>query len=177
MFLLVVTIKLPRASNLKLVIDEIKNIVYKDEVKNVYEVELYPRRHFIFRMIFGLLYLLYFCVCFGVIIWCLYKLEYPPLSYFLLIMFTSLIAFAGTRIRKRSRELHITEEKETFFRVIIDIFAIPVVRLGKWLSARWKKINIVAVIFVFLIDTPFLMFVEFLEQWRYFLKERKEDIR
>jgi len=28
-----------------------------------------------------------------------------------------------------------------------------------------------------LIDMPFLVFVEFIEQWRYFLKEKKEEIR
>ena len=92
-------------------------------------------------------------------------------------MFTSLIAFTGTKIRKRSRELHVTEKKESFFQIIIDLFSLPVIRLGKWLLARWKKINILGVAFNVLIDTPFLIFVEFLEQWRYFLKEKKEDIR
>ena len=92
-------------------------------------------------------------------------------------MFTSLIAFTGTKIRKRSRELHVTEERESFLQVIIDLFSLPVIRLGKWLLARWKKINILGVVFNVLIDTPFFIFVEFLEQWRYFLKEKKEDIR
>jgi hypothetical protein len=92
-------------------------------------------------------------------------------------MFTSLIAFTGNKIRKSSRELHMNEKRDSFFQVIIDLFSVPVMSLGKWFLARWKKINILGVFFNVLIDTPFLIFVQFLEQWRYFLKEKKENLR
>jgi len=177
MFLLVVTIKLPSRKNLELVIEEIKKIVYENPKHDVYEIELYPPRPLFLRLIFKMLYGLLFLFCYGIIIYFLYKLEYPPLSYLLLLMFTSLIAFTGIKIRRRAQELHITEPKETFFGTIIETLAVPVIRTGKWLSAHWKKINLVGVFFVFLVDTPFLIFIEFLEQWRYFIKEKTEDIR
>ena len=177
MLFLIATVRMPRKENRTLVIKEVRKIVYADQPEESYEVEIYPKGNIIFRLINNLLYAISFCVCFGLILFSLYKLHYPPLSYFLLIMFTSLIAFTGTKIRKRSRELHVTDKKESFFQVIIDIFSLPVIRLGKWLLARWKKINILGVAFNVLIDTPFLIFVEFLEQWRYLLKEKKEDIR
>ncbi len=177
MFLLVSTVKMPNRENKKLVIKEVQKIVYQDQPEEIYEVEIYPRGNIIFRLISNLLYTISFCFCFGFIVWGLYQLHYPPLSYILLIVFTSLIAFTGARIRKRSRELHITDEKESFLQVLIDLFSLPMIRLGKWLLNRWKKINILGVVFNVLIDAPFSLFVEFLEQWRYFLKEKKEDIR
>ena len=175
MFLLVTTIRLPRKENLKLVIEEVKKNAY-GEGKDVFEVELYPRRSFVFRLMFGLLYFSIFCLCFGAMTWGLYRINYPPLSYLIMYIFTSLIAFAGVKIRQRARELELSEEKETIFNLIIDPFALPLIRLGKWLMARWQKINIVAVIFNYLIEMPFLTFIELLEKWRYFLKEKKEEI-
>ncbi|MCD6471337.1 hypothetical protein J7K86_02305 [bacterium] len=177
MFLLVATIRLPSKKNLELVIEEVKKIVYKDIKYDVYEVELYPQRFWLLRVIFKIFYTMLFFFCYGVIIFFLYKLQYPPLSCLLLLMFTSLIAFTGVKIRRRAQELHITEPKETFFGTIIETLAIPIIRTGKWLSARWKKMNLVGVFFTFLVDTPFLVFIEFLEQWHYFLKEKTEDIR
>ena len=86
-----------------------------------------------------------------------------------------MISFFGARIRERGKEIIIEKEKETFFRSVIDFFTLPMVSAGKWLSKKWANLNI-ALILAALIDMPFLTFVEFLEQWRYFLKEKKEKI-
>ena len=91
------------------------------------------------------------------------------------IFYLSLISFLGIKIRERSKELIIKQEKETFLNTILDFFLLPVVRLGKWLSEKWAKLDLALIIAV-LIDLPFLIFVEFLEQWRYFLKKKKEEI-
>ncbi len=175
MALLVFTIRLPRKENFRLVLEEVKKIVYQGG-RDVYEVEIYPARNFLTRMIIGLFYLASIIICFGGVFLALYRINYPPFSYLIMYIFMSLIAFTGTRIRARARELHVTEEKVSIFRFISDPFVIPVLHFGKWLSARWKKFNIVAIIFNFLIDTPALIFIEFLEQWRYFLKRKREAI-
>jgi hypothetical protein len=60
--------------------------------------------------------------------------------------------------------------------IFIDLFSLPVIRVGRWLSAQWARYNIVVVLVNFLIDMPFQRFVEFLEQWRAFLREKKEEI-
>jgi len=177
MLFLVSTVRTPSSKNKKIVLEEVQKIVYEKTKKINYEVEIYRKGNFVFRLINNLIYTISFGACFGLILLALYKLNYPPLSYVLLIMFTSLIAFTGNKIRKRSRELHVTEKKDSFFQIIIDLFSVPVMSLGKWLLARWKKINILGVAFNVLIDTPFLIFVQFLEQWRYFLKEKKENLR
>ncbi len=100
----------------------------------------------------------------------------PITSHVIFIIFISLITFAGTKIRRRGKELEVIEKKENIFFFFLDVFAIPVTQLGKWLSTRWKKYNAVARFFSYLIDMPFQVFVEFLEHWRYFLKEKKEEI-
>ena len=91
-------------------------------------------------------------------------------------MFVALIAFAGLAVKNRAEELTVEEKKTGFFEFLFDIFFMPLVGLGRWLSNKWKKYNAITAFFNALIDMPFTIFVEFLEQWRYFLKEKKEEI-
>ena len=78
---------------------------------------------------------------------------------------------------KRAQELTMEDEKEGFFSFVADIFFLPVQGLGRWLSNKWKKYNALTALFNALIDMPFSAFIEFVEKWRYFIKERKDEIR
>jgi len=176
MLLLVITIKPPKKENQEQVVMEVMKIVYEREKKDVYEVKTFPKRSVILGTIINLFYFLCFCAILGLIIWGLYQVNFPPLSYIIFVIFLSLIAFAGAKIRQRAKELQVIEEKETFFHLLVDPFAVPVIQLGKWLTVKWKRYNLIAAFFSALIDMPFTLFIEFIEQWRYFLKEKKEKI-
>jgi len=176
MFLLVITVRPPKKENLSRVLIEIMKVVHQGKKKDVYEVKAFPKRNVIFSSIINIIYFLGFCVVLALIIWALYQVNFPPLSYVIFIIFLSLIAFAGAKIRQRAKELQVIEEKEGIFHFFVDPFAVPVVQLGKWLTHKWKRYNIIAVFFSALIDMPFTIFIEFIEQWRYFLKEKKEKI-
>ena len=93
------------------------------------------------------------------------------------MIFIALILFAGTALQKRAQELTVEEEKESFISFLADMLFLPVQGLGQWLSNKWKKYNAFTAIFNALVDMPFSAFVEFLEKWRYFIRERKEEIR
>ncbi len=176
MFLLVITIKPPKRENLGKVLMEVMKTVYGKDEKDVYEIKKFRKRNIIFEAFINLFYLLGFIAILALIVWGLYQVNFPPLSYVIFVVFLSLIAFAGAKIRQRAKELQVIEEKETLFHFFIDPFAVPVIQLGKWLTNKWKRYNVIAVFFSALIDMPFAVFVEFIEQWRYFLKEKKEKI-
>jgi len=176
MFFLVLTIKPPTKENLNMVMIEVMKIVYEKEEKDNYIIKTGKKRGFFLTSLVFLFYLFSFIFSFGVIIWGLKKLNFGLLSIIIFLLFFSLIAFAGLKIRQRSKELNIMEEKTGFLGFLIDIFSMPFVRVGRWLSQQWSRFNIVMVIITALIDMPFHLFVEFLENWRSFLKEKKEEI-
>jgi len=176
MFFLVLSIRPPSKQNEELVVMEVIKIVYERERKDVYEIRPAPKRGFILNTVIFLFYLLSFVASFGLIIWGLQKLNFSALSILIFLMFISLISFAGIKIRQRAKELVVEKEKETFLRTFIDLFSLPIIQVGNWLSNQWAKYNAIAVLFNSLIDMPFQVFVEFLEQWRMFLKEKKEKI-
>jgi len=176
MFLLIVTVRLPKKENLEMVIMEVMKIVYEEKRRDIYEIRIYPRRNIVISSLITLLYIFAFVLFVGLVVWGLEQINLPATSHIIFIIFISLITFAGTKIRGRAKELQVIETKENFFYFILDVFAIPITQLGKWLSSRWKRYNAIAKFFSYLIDMPFQIFVEFIEQWRYFLKEKKEEI-
>ncbi|MDP2910596.1 MAG: hypothetical protein Q8N58_02320 [bacterium] len=176
MFLLVITIRSPGPENLPRIIMEVMKIVYNKGKEDVYEIKTFRKKNIVFSTIINLFYLSGFLIVLALIVWGLGKLNFPPISKAVFIVFLALIAFAGTKTRQRAKELQVIEEKETIFYFLIDPFAVPIIQLGKWLTNKWKKYNIIAIFFSALIDMPFIIFIEFIEQWRYFLKEKKEKI-
>lgn len=176
MFFLVLTIKPPKKENLGRVIMEVIKIAYNRDGKDVYQIKPARKKGVIFGTVIALFYLFTFLLSFGVIIWALDKLNFSILSMLIFLMFFSLIAFAGVKIRERAKELDMMEEKTGFLTFLIDSFSLPFLRVGKWLSHQWARYNVVVVLITAFIDMPFQLFTEFLEHWRTFLKEKKEEI-
>ncbi len=176
MAFLVLTIPPPPKGNLERVVMETIKIAYGGKQKEAYEIKKFRKKGPVFSFVVSLIYLISFFVSIGFMVWALSKVDFPPFSYPIFVIFLSLIAFAGTKIREKAKELHMVDDKEGFLATVVDLFALPIILLGKWLTLRWKRYNIISVFFNALIDMPLSVFVEFLEQWRYFLKEKKERL-
>ena len=176
MAILVATVKPPAKKNVNLAVLETMKIVYKKEKTDVYEVKISKKRSFITRFILSLIYLLGACISFGFIYWIFNYFKFPISSIIINIIFIALILFAGKAIQKRAKELTIEEESEGFLSFVSDVLLLPITGMGRWLSNTWKQYNAIAAFFNALIDMPFSAFVEFLERWRYFIKEKKEEL-
>ena len=59
---------------------------------------------------------------------------------------------------------------------MIDVFTLPIVRVGRFLSSNFSKVNIFLYILDFVIETPFKMVVEVMEKAVSFIKEKREEI-
>ncbi|HEX9722563.1 MAG TPA: hypothetical protein VGA53_04855 [Candidatus Paceibacterota bacterium] len=176
MLVLVLSVKTTSRENFERVTIEVMKILQERDEKTTYTMALPKNRS---GGVIGLVYGFYgltFLLSFGVSVYILGRLHFPPFSIFVFLMFLSLVLFGGTRIRQRARELMIEPEKENFAQNLLDIFSLPMIQVGRVLSAQIARYNIVLLALNFLIEVPFQMFVEFLEQWRGFLREKKEEI-
>ena len=177
MFILVLGTKPPRKENLEKVILETMKIVYEKDKKDSYTVRPSRKRTIVLKSILFIFYLVTFIGVFWLIWKGLDQLHFTWLSKLIFIVFCSLISFAGTKLRERAKELSVEEDRQGFFSFIMDWLSLPFIQLGKWLSNQWSRYNIIIVMTVALVDLPFQVFIEFLEQWRYFVKEKKEEIK
>jgi len=176
MFFLVLTIQLPGKRNLERVVIETIKIIFASDKKDIYPIRSSRRKGLATSIAITLFYIITSAISFGFIWWGLDKLDFGFLSKIIFMIFFSLICFAGVKVRERSKELTIEEDKGGFLLFLIDSFSLPFIAMGKWLSSQWAKYNLIIIMITALIDMPFQLFTEFLEQWRYFLKEKREEI-
>lgn len=175
MFLLVSLIKPPPASNLNKVIELTNQFVYTDQGKELFEIKLKKKKKPLTVFIISLIYL---SVCLGTfyLIAKVFFLAKIPLSSVILdTIGIALNVFAALIVRNKARELTV-EDKSTFWEFLLDIISLPIAEIGSWIASKWKEYNIVSVFFNVIIETPFVSFLDFIENWRQFLKERKADI-
>ncbi len=175
MLLLIATIKTPGKDNRQQVIIEGIKIAYRREKEDRYQIKAPRKRSVLTNFIIYLVYALTFFLTFGLIIEILRKLRFSVFSQIVFIFFVCLISFAGVKIRDRAKELEIVEKKENFLHFLIDLISLPVIKIGHWLAGQLSRYNAVIIFLNVLIDTPFQVFLEFLEKWRAFLKEKKAE--
>jgi len=176
MFLLVSLVRSPRETNLEKVIAETKKTIYQGEKEDIYEIRIHKRRGFLVGFIISIIYILLCCLSLAATAWGFDLSGIPPTSVILDTINVVVIVFAALLIRQRAKEL-VVEEGVSFWSASLDLLSVPAAKVGQWISARWKEYNVLSVFFTALIDMPLFVFIEFIESWNLFLREKKAEIR
>jgi len=175
MFFLVIIIKPPKKDNLDKVVDLSLSFVYKDVDYRNYRVELKKHRPSLFRLILSALYIYTMLLFFAAIGWIFHTFELPLTSVMLNTFTIALTVFAALTIKNKSKELSV-DEQMSVSDFILDIFSVPVAKVGSLFAAKWREYNVIAVLFNFVIETPFAIILNFIQEWREFIKERRAEI-
>jgi len=176
MLLVVITIKVPSKKNTELIVQGIKEMIYGKYSHPPFLIKGVLPNSSIFYKLFKFFYLVIFLMSFGIIIYILNLLEFNIMSIGLFLFFLSVVSYFGIRIRQNARELVVTKRKEGIITFVTDLFSIPILRMGQWLSTKLSNINVFVFIFDFIIEAPFKTFVEVFEEWIYYIKEERDKI-
>ncbi len=126
--------------------------------------------------IFNTLYVAILVATVGVIASVLSSFGFNALSIFFFVLFLSLVAYFGLRIRNTRRELMVIDSSRGFFSVLADMLFLPIVRAGRWVALRAPRVNIFLFFFDFIIEAPFKAAIDIVESWLAFLREKQEEI-
>lgn len=166
----------PDENNTERIYERISRILYhQQQDKIVFKFKKSKNRSFLFNVVFWLFYFATFAVTFLLINALLDLLAFHLTSKVIFFFFVSAVSFFGYRISQMAKE-YVVKEKESIFTPVLDFFLMPLVSVGKWLSSEIAKINFLLVIFDFLIEAPFKVLFEVMEEWISFIRKRKEDI-
>lgn len=175
MFILVAIIRPPGKDNVTKVIDAVFSYIYTDTRKELYEIKVQRKSRPTFQLIVTFIYAVITVVSFYFVGWIFYKAGLPITSVIFDTVTIALNIFAAVMIRNKSKELNV-DDKSSMFEFLLDMLSVPVARIGSVLANKWKEYNIVAIFFTFLIETPFVIILDFIEHWSNFLKERKAEL-
>ena len=125
---------------------------------------------------FSIAYILMFLTVFGFVSYLLDIIGFNIVQGIIFFIFLAAASFLGFRMSKTVRELEIITEKPSFFMTLRDFLFTPFTFLGKWLSEKYQKINVVALVLDIVIEMPLKTVLRLLRQWTGFLDEKKDQI-
>ncbi len=125
---------------------------------------------------FNVIYALTYLIVYGGIAIILANLHFTWVSIMLFLFFLSLVAFFGIRVRFSTRDIIVSSTRRGIFGTIFDIFMIPVVRAGRWLSTNVAKINVFIYFFDFILEAPVKVAIQFFDSWMDYIREKREEI-
>lgn len=129
------------------------------------------------RFLFGLTYAATFLFTFGLIYAMLNALSFTWISSFVFIFFLCVVSFFAFRLRLSAREFIAVERPDRISNLIVDFFSIPILRAGRWLSQTMSRINVFIFFFDFIVEAPFKIFLNVLEEWSAFMKDKKDQLQ
>jgi hypothetical protein len=140
----------------------------------VFRVRRPWKRHTL--LVFSAIYAATFLLSYGLIAWGLVLLDFHFVSILIFLFFLSLVMFFGIRIRGREREVVVETKKVNIVSVLVDMFTLPFIRVGRELSLAAPRLNVFLFFMDFIVEAPFKMAIELLESWFAFVKEKKEEV-
>lgn len=109
------------------------------------------------------------------IVYLLMQFNFTLVSQGIFLFFLSIVSFLAYRINQTA-QIYTVVEKQNFLTPIIDLFFMPIARLGRHLTEGISQINIFLFILDFLIETPYKGLLSFFEQWFFFLHSKRDGL-
>jgi len=170
------TVSIPEKKNTELLYGELRSVLGLDAPKPLRFSQRRPWAKGGMRVVFDILYSLMFLLFIGAVSYFLDSFGFNAVSIFFFLFFLSLVTFFGFKIRGSRRELVMVEGTGGLSSALFDIFLLPIVRAGRWISLRAPRVNILLFFCDFIIEAPFKAAIKLIEGWLAFLREKKEEI-
>lgn len=168
--------RLPPASNTERIVDQIRKIVTGDG--ELPTLILSPTRHFgpITWSGFALLYTLLFLGIFWGLFTALDLLDFSLVAMFLFIVFLGLVMFLSFRVRRAVDDLRLELAHEGFLSTLFSFIGLPVLEFGRWLARNIQQVNVLLFFMDRVLEAPFKLLIDIIEDWFAFVRDRKEEI-
>lgn len=177
LFFIVLLSRTPKDNNTDKIINGIKEIAFTgQEKKQPITLRKPTRRNMFTDGIFNLIYAASFFVTVYLIIRGLMFINFNWVSITIFLFFLAFVSFFSIIVTKGVKELMIVDRRENLLTLIIDLFYMPIILVGKWMSSNISKVNIFIFIFDFILEAPFKILVEIAEDWTKYVRERRENM-
>ena len=127
---------------------------------------------FFARVLYGLLAL----IPFAITILLLQRLHFNPLQMLIFFIFFSTASFLGFHLSNMIRDLTITAADTRLFAIFRDLFYLPFIMLGQWLTSKYSKVNIVGEFLDLVIELPLKTVISMIRQSVRFLNEKHQEL-
>jgi hypothetical protein len=175
MFAIGLGIKVPGEANTRKIHEDIMAIVYSKPTGPHYAIPGQARTSGLLAA-FNVLYAATFALSMAGLVWLLFWLHFNLVSGIVFFIFLCTVSFFGYRISQAAKQLVVVEQRQGFLGNLLDFFSTPFIKVGQWLSDTYRQINVATFVLDFLIEMPLKTLLKVFEQWKAFLREKREDV-
>jgi hypothetical protein len=177
LFLIVFLTGVPGDANTDKIIKGVKELFFiGNERTSPLVLRAKKKRGSVVNWIFNVIYTAAFFVSLYFIITVLTWINFNWVSITIFLFFLAFVSFFSIITTKGVKDLVVIEKRENILTLLLDLFYMPIIMVGKWLSSNVSKINVFIFVFDFIIEAPFKIIVEVAEDWTRYVKERKDNM-
>lgn len=177
LFFIVMFTRKPGDNNTDKIVAGIKEISFVGQNNKQPLILRQPaRRNWLKNGIFNLVYAASFCVSIYFIIWALGRINFNWVSIVIFLFFLAFVSFFSVITTRGIKELIVVERSENLLTFFLDLFYMPIIMVGRWLSKQFSKVNIFIFLFDFVIEAPFKVLVNIGEDWTRYVRERRDNL-
>lgn len=175
MFFIMLSIKMPRPVNFNLVFEEVQSAIFPRHEGHGYIMDV-PKKKWAAEIVSHIFYFALFFGVFYLFSRLLIPLDFNIANVAVLVFFISLVAAAGVRIHHRANEMSLEKKKTNVLTFLFDLFIMPFVAVGRVIIDGLARFNPIVIFINLLIELPFQVFVQFVENFHGFIRQKKEDV-
>ena len=179
MMIIVFMFKLPGEDNTQRIYFRIIDIIDADKTFETSKVMNLSKKLRIKKPVLVFGFTVFYTMTFFITLFLIYELlsllRFNAISTGLFIFFVSVITFFSYRIKQVVNEYRLVV-RESIIGPFVDFFFMPILSLGKFFSTQIGRLNFFIIIFDFIIEAPFKLLIEVVEEWISFVRQRKEEI-
>jgi len=173
MLLLRTTMMLPGPANTTRLVEQIGHTLYED----LQSKQLVRRAGQQFGVGYSIAYALAFITVFGGVAYLLWSLfEFDIVHLLIFFIFLSAASFLGFRLSRMIRELESIETSQNGITLVRDFLYMPFVVVGRYISDKYSKVNVVALALDMLIELPLKTILRLVRQWSAFISAKKDQL-
>lgn len=174
MILLRLTLVLPNRVNTTALVDRMDALLYAQRpTLSITSSESTVNNY---STAFNVLYAVLIVAVFGAAGWGLWLLGFGVLHLAIFFIFLSTASFLGFRLSRMVREIETVDAEQNGVSMIRDFLYLPFVVVGRWISEKYSKVNIIAMILDMVIELPLKTVIRLVQQWGKFISSKKDEL-
>lgn len=176
LFFLGTTARVPGAANTEKIVEQVAKIITGEgELPTI--IVPAPRQYgaitwSFFALIYTALFLLMFWGIFGI----LNYLQFSLVAMGMFVIFLGLVSFLSVRIRRSVDEIRLLPRSEGAMSAIASFLFLPMLEFGRFLTQNISQLNFLLFLMDRVLEAPFKLLIDVVEEWFVFVRDRREEI-
>lgn len=168
------SMKLPGRANTDAIREYLDNIFFRKngETYNLYAKTKKNDSSPLLNILYGVMFLFVF----GMVGLRLWTWDFSLVHIAIFFLFLSTASFLGFRLSRSIRELEVVSTNQGGIAIVRDFMYMPFILVGRWISDKYARVNIIALVLDMAIELPLKTFLRLTRQWTKFLNDKKDEL-